>query len=187
MSDVVDGRGTRRRLQALMVAGYSLRHLGRHLEVSGAQVAIWAHAARVHPTTHDRVAAVFDRLWATPPRTDTLAERVSVSEAISAARARGFLPALAWDDIDTDEVPPPPDGDVVVDVVAIELAVDGARVTLTTHERRLAVEQLIARTSYTRTDIARMLGVDWNTVRSDIAWLAARAEAEAEQVEQDAA
>jgi len=58
--------------------------------------------------THERVAALFEQLWNVEPPTTTPSERHSIAYAKSSARRFGWVPAMAWDDIDNDPQPPNP-------------------------------------------------------------------------------
>lgn len=90
----VDATGTRRRIHALMWMGWSQESIGAHLGVSPQAVRGWLRGRSVLRTTAERVAAVYDRLWCVPgPNV----------KARNYARARGFLPPLAYDDEDLDD------------------------------------------------------------------------------------
>lgn len=91
--------GARRRLQGLVHLGYSYSELAPHLEVSAAQVHKWAanDHAFIRSSTADRIATVCRRLAmqpAPPSRNATYARTV--------AKRNGWLPLLAWDDIDDE-------------------------------------------------------------------------------------
>jgi hypothetical protein len=107
MQTSVPACGAQRRIQALMWAGWSATDIST--------AAGWSHRNAVHrilkgqkgkPTvwlerkTHDAVAAVFRDLWAKTP-TSKYAGRTA-----TAARAKGYLSALAWDDIDDPDEQP---------------------------------------------------------------------------------
>jgi hypothetical protein len=103
----VDATGTRRRLHALIAIGWPgellAAQLGRrasslHRSMTGESV-----TAR---TAHD-VATLYERLWSTRPPRGTRDQRAAAA-ARAHASAQGWLPPLAWDDIDTDPTPTPP-------------------------------------------------------------------------------
>lgn len=73
-------RGTTRRLQALQAMGWDLQAIG----------ADWRDP--------EQVARLYDELGMRPGPSQTARE---------IARECGWLPPLAWDDIDLDETPPP--------------------------------------------------------------------------------
>ncbi|HYX95015.1 MAG TPA: hypothetical protein VE823_08100 [Geodermatophilus sp.] len=107
----VDATRIRRRLHALIAIGWPAEllaaQLGRrpnsvHRSMTGESV-----TAR---TAHD-VATLYERLWSTRPPRDTRDQRAAADAARAHAAAHGWLPPLAWDDIDTDPHPRarPPD------------------------------------------------------------------------------
>jgi len=101
-----EGRGTSRRLQALVAIGYTESYLAERLGVLVGNLSplVMNRRPRVMATTHTAVAALFEELWSTRP------EGPRAERARRLAAAHGWLPPLAWDDIDTD---PTPEGDVV--------------------------------------------------------------------------
>lgn len=106
LGQYVDATGTRRRLQALIVIGHSTTALAEHLQVTRQAVADILTRDRVHPATSARVAAIYGPLSAAPPTlnlslTDT--DRGYLRRAIDRARALGYMPPLAWDDVDIDD------------------------------------------------------------------------------------
>lgn len=105
----INGIGARRRIQALATLGWSLRHLS--LELGWSQDRLWLFlmerdGTNVSPKNHAKICALYDRLWdRVPPRT-TKGERIVYTRTILRAKRYGWLPALAWDDIDDpDETP----------------------------------------------------------------------------------
>lgn len=172
--------GTQRRIQALMHLGWSQVELGRRLGVSQSQVSLLIRQRRsVTKNTHARVSALFEALCLQIPPATTKGQRVSVNKTRALARRNGWLPPLAWDDIDSDpdpraqvdvnetpvaddepeEVEDAPD----VDEVAIELALQGHRVRLTPAERSVCVERLHAK-HYSDPLIAATIGCADRTV-----------------------
>lgn len=102
--------GTTRRLQALAAVGWTQKELGARLGVTGARVGHLMNGMfpTVFPETAAAVAAVFDELCMVVP-TDpapTRPREFRVHERTRRrARARGWVSALAWDDIDNDASP----------------------------------------------------------------------------------
>lgn len=92
----VDATGTIRRLQALAAIGWSTVDLAEYLDRSPCDLrktrtGYWPTVRR---GTAQAVAALYEQLCMTP----------GPSKVARAAAARGgWLPPLAWDDIDTDE------------------------------------------------------------------------------------
>jgi transcriptional regulator with XRE-family HTH domain len=61
--------------------------------------------AYVRRSTAERIAALYDELSMQLPDESTPTGRKNASYARTVARKRGWLPPLAWDDIDQDESP----------------------------------------------------------------------------------
>lgn len=94
----VAATGTQRRIQALMALGWSAEDVARELG--------WAHKRAVHRlrfvtfvyrSTHEQVAAAYERLSGTPGPNENAKRR---------ALAAGYAPPLAWDDIDNPDEKP---------------------------------------------------------------------------------
>lgn len=104
----VDGRGTRRRLQALIARGWNIDLLAHRLQRTPARLAhtLTADAVAVHTARGTR--ALYDQLWDKHPPQRTQAEADRALAARVHARAHGWAPPLAWDDIDTDPEPADP-------------------------------------------------------------------------------
>ena len=98
--------GTVRRLQALYAIGYDGRTLAGFLGLSDSnEIARALRSPTVSRARADAVAALYDRVSMTPPQPTTRYEKAAVTRALNQARARGWVPPLAWDDIDLDESP----------------------------------------------------------------------------------
>lgn len=95
----VDSAGTRRRIQALCVVGWSISEQARQIGVWPANLNAVLHARKcVTVATARLVRDLADRLWTQPPPETTKPERISASYARSMARKHGWLPLAAWDD-----------------------------------------------------------------------------------------
>lgn len=93
----INGVGTRRRLQALVAIGWTQRLIGLELGVVQSRVKALTHQDGVTARVAFEVRDVFDRLSMTVGPSNQTRIR---------AAAKGWLPPLAWDDIDNpDEVP----------------------------------------------------------------------------------
>jgi hypothetical protein len=137
----VDGTGTRRRVQALLEAGYSTTVLGTMLDCSPTRVQHLATRARVHRNTAERVAQLYAQLAAIAPADHPLvfphlprAYRLAyIARARRYATTRGFQPVMAWTrytiddptalpdlgaDDDVDGLDADPGADAVADAVA---------------------------------------------------------------------
>lgn len=140
----VDGRGTRRRLQALVARGWSMSQLGEQLGIRATNMPEVLRRDRVRASTRAAVHELYERAWALEPPQSTPWQRRSVAMAKAYAQARGWVPPLAWDDIDTDEEPPAADpiGWDFVDEQVVQLAIAGQRTPMTHAERREVVRRL---------------------------------------------
>lgn len=141
----MSARGVHRRIQALVARGWSQSKLAELLDIDRGNFGMLMQREQVFARTHRQVAALFDELWdQLPPRVEWR-DKIAYSRSVAYAKARRWLPPLAWDDIDTDEEPPVVDEvDHEVDQVAVDLACAGERVRITHLERRIAVAQLQA-------------------------------------------
>jgi hypothetical protein len=108
----IDATGTRRRLQALQVLGWSQRRLA---ELLGTQQVVVGKVARgqsefVRVATARRVRDLYERIWDQQPPASTKRERQSATNARRAAAARGWAPPMAWDDDTIDDPKAKPEG-----------------------------------------------------------------------------
>ena len=159
---LIDPTGTRRRVEALQAVGYSMSWIAERIGQHPTNFTSVVKRDRVTVATRNAVAAVFDEYALTPRVAESWHERASVSRTLNHARKAGFVPALAWDDIDFDAAPATAD-EPVIDEVAVQLAVSGVHVKLTPVERREAVKAAYA-LGLMDTQIAERIGCDKNTV-----------------------
>jgi len=179
----VDATGTRRRVQALATLGWSHAHLARLLGRSSSNVAAMMRADHVTVATADAVRALYDELWATRPQTTSHAHRIAAARTRNRARRLGWLPPLAWDDIDTDTAAAATRTDTLVtgrvrstdqygtglgdgtdlDEIAIDLAMSGEPVRLTPAESLEVVRRLSDR-GFSVRQIAERLGTTTRTI-----------------------
>jgi hypothetical protein len=166
----VDATGTRRRLQALIAIGWPAELLAAQLDRRPSSLGRSMTGESVTARTAQDIATLFERLWNDRPPRTTSEQRAAADAARAHAAARGWLPPLAWNDIDTDPVPPP----VIVgasfgsdmDEIAVERALAGDHITyedLTTVEQQEVIRRLTTRGSSIR-DIAAQLGTTKRTV-----------------------
>ena len=162
--------GTRRRLQALVAVGWPHDELAARLGRSSAGLRRSMLSDSVTAQTAQDVSALYEQLWNLRPPQSTSDERAAADDARTFATERGWLPPLAWDDIDTD-----PDRrhhtdhaetDDDLDEIAIEraLAGDGVRLEhLTPAEQGEVVRRLTERGKSIR-DIAHQLATTKRTI-----------------------
>lgn len=96
----VDSTGTRRRLQALMFMGWSATQLAERLGMDRSFIRKVMDRLQVEGPTARAVRDLFAELSNAAPPNRTRYERMVVSRAQRYARERGWVSAMAWDDID---------------------------------------------------------------------------------------
>jgi hypothetical protein len=111
----------------------------------------------VTPWMRDKIAAVYETLSMRVPENSR-----PVAQVRASARRNGYVPPLAWNDIDLDEAPVETATTDDIDEVAVTLACQGIKVTLTPQERREAVRRLHAE-RYTDPLIAETIGCGTKT------------------------
>ena len=102
---VVSAVGSRRRIQALTVIGWSQ---GEIAELAGMSIrTVWELSTRdregVLVRYHLAVSRVYDALWDKEPPAVTVGQRTAIKKRRKAAGARGWAPPMAWDDADLDD------------------------------------------------------------------------------------
>jgi AraC-like DNA-binding protein len=165
---LVPSVGLGRRIHALNARGWSIRKLAAELGLNEKTVRGWMTRGRVPLSVHRQVDALFRRLWDKTPPVATRADRISYKKALAAAKSAGWLPPLAWDDIDNDPEPPAieddePADEAPVDDVLVELALSGRRVRLNPAEKREVVRRAHDR-HWSDLRVARETGMNPRTV-----------------------
>lgn len=160
-ADLVPNIGTMRRVQALVALGWSLTELGARSGMPVQQVWDLAHGRKpqIKATTRGRIDDLFEQLSATPGTS---------RRARACAAKRGWLPPLAWDDIDAldcraEPVESEAEGDVV-DEVAVERALAGHRIELTDAELVAVLQVGVAR-GEPLSKLSNRLGVNYAGAR----------------------
>ncbi|MEU2180264.1 hypothetical protein [Streptomyces thermolilacinus] len=96
---LVDGTGTRRRLQALVAVGWPQSELARRLDLH--KNTVNDQVNETVPTAYARtvlaVRDLYEQLWDVVPETDGVETRWA-AEARQLAQGRGWVPPAAWDD-----------------------------------------------------------------------------------------
>lgn len=103
----VEATGTRRRIHALVAIGWTIKAIA---DLLGRDVASVRHTLRrdsVTAATAAATAELYERLWDSLPDESTPPRRTAAAKARTMARRNGWLPAMAWDDIDDDPQPDP--------------------------------------------------------------------------------
>ncbi len=132
--------GTQRRLHALSALGWTWKDIAAEVGTSRSNVEKWANDDRlfVYASTAAGVAEVYDRLCMTP-RDGWVGERTR-----KAARAKGYVPPLAWDDIDADEKPQTGGRVQVFDDVIVDRLLAGEHLKSNRAEKEEAMRRWLA-------------------------------------------
>lgn len=153
--------GVARRVQALVALGWSFQQIAARIGVDHGLPCRWARSTGwVTRSTQERVGRLFEELCMTPPPQDTPRLRREATYARTVARKHGWLPPLAWDDIDNpDEQPtlgtPDVDDPEAVDPAVVLRILSGEwRLPATNAERRAVVAKWTGELN----DLARLTG-----------------------------
>lgn len=151
---MVPSLGSRRRLQTLMAAGWSVADVAGRIGSTRNMLWRLSQQRTVEADTARAITAVYDQLKdETPPET-TKGERIVAARSRLYARRRGWLPPVWWEDDEFDDpswhpsfaagTPLPSHDDI--DWVAVERTCEGSPPRrLTIAERREVVRRLHAR------------------------------------------
>ncbi|BBC30054.1 hypothetical protein SGFS_013480 [Streptomyces graminofaciens] len=148
---IVDGTGTRRRLQALIAMGWTCRALAPRLGIHARQVDSLVWSERVLASTAARVAEHYRVLQTCRPGDHGVPSR-SQNLARNTAARNGWHGPLAWDDIDDPNAEPETDTDDTTTPRRRKVNADPARVA------RLTAQGMTAE------QIAREIGCHKRTV-----------------------
>lgn len=143
----VGSRGTLRRLQALASIGWSPGTLAREgLTRNTVRRLLVDSPATVTVGTAQKVDRLYRQLWSVPPNPINRVQADATESMRQHARLRGWVSALAWDDIDADEHPqgalPQPKARSTDEVD--EIAIERARFGGLSLDRLTAAEQIRA-------------------------------------------
>lgn len=171
----LDARGTRRRVQALIATGWTHQQLAAQLGRTATNLKRSLASEQVTAQTAAQISDLYARLWDSRPPQVTAKDQAQIHATRTEAREQGWLPPLAWENIDSDPDPEPrdrhhphrgdPDADYL-DEIAIELAVAGQGIRLdrlTPAEQDEVVRRLTDRGASIR-DIAAQLATTTRTV-----------------------
>ncbi|CAM5493876.1 hypothetical protein SANTM175S_01230 [Streptomyces antimycoticus] len=144
----IDATGTRRRVQALAVRGWSRQVIAERVGMTASHFKKAIGHERVTARLARRVAAVYDAWWNQDPLEHGVPPQ-SVSRARGDAQRSGFHSALAWDDESIDD----PDAAPVLDAALPEPEADpenaaarwlaGESVILDAAARRVVIRHLM--------------------------------------------
>lgn len=165
----VDATGTRRRLQALVAVGWAQAWLAHELHRSPANLRRSMTSESVTARTAQLVNDMYERLWDAAPPDQVPAQRRASDAARTFAADHGWLPPLAWDDIDQDDDPDPLPSDPIneddlLDEIAIERAMSGDRAVRLTHAEQIEVVLRMSERGRSIRTIADTLSTSTRTV-----------------------
>lgn len=131
--------GAQRRLRALQAIGWSLTELAAlvHLDRHELSAALGHDVRSIPMALNQTIRDLHAERWNRPPTPTSPTHARAIARRRDRARRRGYLPTMAWDDLDTDPEPPVVAHHDVVDPIAIEFAIAGYRASLTTREREI--------------------------------------------------
>lgn len=168
----IDPTGTRRRVQALAVRGWSRVAMAREIGMSGAAFKKACHKERVTARLARQVAALYDAWWDVDPIAYGIPAR-SVERVRADAVRSGFHGPLEWDDDTIDDPQAVPQVDAVEPVVTEGGNVAarwlmGESVVLGRDDRREVLQYLYEWTNDTAEEIAARL--DMSPAAAERAW-----------------
>jgi hypothetical protein len=159
----VNPLGARRRLQALHALGYTWRALAVETgySLTGLKAVIYSQFPVMEAANDQAIRDTYDRLSMILPTSDNQHVRSGIGAARNNARRRGWLPPLAWDDIDDPtEHPGMTDCHDLPDPVVVERILAGDwRLRATPAERA----EVVARWTGSLNQLERLTG--WNVHR----------------------
>lgn len=103
---LIPNTGFVRRAEALAWVGHSFSRQAARLGVSAANFHSMLNGRQVTVRHHLGMCDLFDEWWNVAPATGTWHEKSSVTRTRNMARARGFAPPLAWNNIDDPQTRP---------------------------------------------------------------------------------
>lgn len=129
----VDPTGTRRRIHALVAVGWSMSKLCERLGMQRGNFNKTLAAETVTAATARKARALYDELWDKVPPHVEWRDKISYNRSLNLAKSRGWVPPMAWDDVDTDPEPygnaaAEPDDDVLDEVLVERLMAGRARI-----------------------------------------------------------
>ncbi|MFP7833104.1 hypothetical protein [Marisediminicola sp. LYQ134] len=163
---LVPAQGTHRRVQALVARGWSMARIAAAADMHPGNLSRVMAYPTLRAATHRTFVGVYELLWNAEPPRSTPAELGAYRRSLRHASTNGWVPPLAWDDIDNDPHPNMVDhADELeqLDDIAIALACAGEPVTLTPAERRAALT-LVHAQRLSDPEIAECLHLNVRTV-----------------------
>lgn len=152
----VDPASTIRRIQALAAFGYSLNKQAELLGINGPQYALILDQMKITRATYLKVRQLYERLELVPAVANSRTEQSGITRSIRRAKANGWLPPLAWDDIENGIVGPEAE-EQTLDLAKLAQINDGHKMKLNRMELKELVIKL-HRQGLSALEIDRRLG-----------------------------
>lgn len=107
---IIDGTGTRRRVQALIALGWSQTKLAKRIGWTTRNFGYLANGERpVQVKTAKAVRDLYDELWDVEPPHATSGDKGAYHRSLHYAAQRGWVPPMGWDDDTIDDPQATPD------------------------------------------------------------------------------
>lgn len=108
---LIDATGSKRRIQALVALGWTYPAIAEEMGTSADLVHKLLNRYEViRRDIAEKIAETYEQMSMTLPPRETRQQKRDASYALTVARKRGWVPPLAWDDIDDpDERPAEPE------------------------------------------------------------------------------
>jgi plasmid maintenance system antidote protein VapI len=106
---VIDGTGTRRRIQALVTIGWSQAKLAERIGRTPGSFGNLIGDRPVTAASARLIRDLYDQLWNQAPPEDHHRDKIAASRARHYAALRGWPPPMAWDDDEIDDPAATPD------------------------------------------------------------------------------
>lgn len=166
--------GAQRRVRGLMWLGYSPVRIAEDAGLHSDTVKNLSRRlpAQLHKNVKVSIAGTFDRLSMKPAPTDERYQRASATRTRNHARAQGWLPPLAWDNIDDPNEQPmhrarstddPAEMQDRIDMTVVwRLVDDGSRVRRLTRAEAVEAYRILSRRGLTTYQIEERYGLNVN-------------------------
>lgn len=159
----IDATGTHRRIEALLALGWGYKAMADRLGYTREAIRQVHLHHTVYAATAKAIDGVFRDLCMTPPQPTTAHERAMVDRVRRTAERHGYVPPLAWDDIDNDDAPAQVEETNELDPVVVDRLLAGTPTEVPMSDRPAIVRELAAH-GHSDQDIARLIGVWGETV-----------------------
>lgn len=147
---LVSPLGTLRRIEALQCLGWTMQAIALRCGFEHEWIYNLRRSEQVTMRTASIVSRVYDEMSMSLPLERTAAEKAAATKARTRAAQMGWLPPLAWDDIDDPDEQPrrgasrrPTKADI--DPIVVERVLAGDRVPTTIAEKREITRRWLAR------------------------------------------